>query len=88
MRLTLWDGGSNLHEGSQVGVVVVEGGDDVELDLDQDALSKVVLSGDGCQRMEQLDLGSSAGEEKARDGERGIDGEWEERKSKSSLTGL
>lgn len=50
---------SDLHEGGQVGVVVVQGGDDVKLDLDQDALAQNVLIGDVGQGMEKLDLGSS-----------------------------
>lgn len=51
-----------LHEGCQVGVVVVQGGDDVELYFNCDALTQVVLSSDGCQSVKQLDLGSSVGE--------------------------
>ena len=50
---------SYLHEGGQVGVVVVQRGDDVELDLDQDTLAQVILCSDVCQSMEQLNLGSS-----------------------------
>lgn len=50
---------SDLHEGGQVRVVVVQGGDDVKLDLDQDALAQNVLIGDVGQGVEKLDLGSS-----------------------------
>ncbi len=36
-------GDPHLHEGGQVGVVVVQRGDDVELDLDEDAFAQVML---------------------------------------------
>lgn len=49
---------SYLHESCQVGVVVIQGGNDVELNLDQDTLAQVVLIRDGCQSMEKLNLGS------------------------------
>lgn len=47
---------SYLHEGCQVGVVVVQGGDDVELYFHRDSLAQVVLSGDICQSVQQFDL--------------------------------
>lgn len=39
---------SYLHESCQVWVVIIQGGNNVELNLDQDALAQVVLVGDGC----------------------------------------
>lgn len=48
---------SYLHEGSQVGVVVIQGGDDVELYFNHDPLAQVILSGDSCQSMQQFNLG-------------------------------
>lgn len=53
---------SYLHEGCQVGVVVVQGGDDVELYFHRDSLAQVVLSGDICQSVQQFDLGGPVGE--------------------------
>lgn len=53
---------SYLHEGCQVGVVVVQGGNDVELYFHHDALTQVVLSSDRCQSVKQFDLGGSVRE--------------------------
>lgn len=50
---------AHLHEGGQIGVVVIKRGDDVELDLNRDALTQVVLFGDASKSMEELDLSSS-----------------------------
>lgn len=55
---------SYLHESCQVGVVVIQGGNNVELNLDQDTLAQVVFVGDGCQRVEQFDLCSPMHEER------------------------
>lgn len=68
MRIEVFDDGdtvgtsqgdSHLHEGGQVGVVVVQGGDDVELNLDQDAFAQVILISDAGQSVKELDLSSS-----------------------------
>lgn len=64
-----------LHEGGQVGVVVVQRGDDVELDLHQDALPQGVLIRDGSQSMKQLYLGRSEEEETEEERRRGRCGE-------------
>lgn len=62
MDTTVFPGtNSYLHEGRQVGVVVVQGGDDVELDLHQDSLAQVILTSDVRQSVEQLDLGRPVG---------------------------
>lgn len=53
-----------LHEGSQVGVVVIQGGDDVELYFDHDPLAQVILSGNSCQSMQQFNLGGPVRERK------------------------
>lgn len=55
---------SYLHEGSQVGVVVIQGGDDVELYFDHDPLAQVILSCDSCQSMQQFNLGGPVRERK------------------------
>lgn len=39
---------SYLHESCQCGVVVIQGGNNVELNLDQDTLPQIVLVGNGC----------------------------------------
>lgn len=39
---------SYLHESCQVWVVIIQGGNNVELNLDQDTLAQVVLIGDDC----------------------------------------
>lgn len=58
-----------LHERCQVGVVVIQRSNDVELNLDQDTLTQVVFIRDGRQSMEQFDLGSSVrGRKKRRKG--------------------
>ncbi len=52
-------GDPHLHEGGQVGVVVVQRGDDVELDLDEDAFAQVMLVRDAGQSVQELDLSRS-----------------------------
>lgn len=60
--MSIEPGGSYLHEGRQVGVVVVEGGNNVEFNLDQDTLAQVILVRDGGQSVKQFNLGSSVRE--------------------------
>lgn len=57
----LWEpglvsGDPHLHEGGQVWVVVVQRGDDVELDLNEDAFAQVILVSDAGQSVQELDL--------------------------------
>lgn len=50
---------SHLHEGRQVRVVVIQGGNDVEFNFDQDALTQVMLSRNASQSMKEFNLSSS-----------------------------
>lgn len=56
----------HLHVGGQVGVVVVERGDDVELDLHLQRHAQPVLVSDAHQQLQQLDLRRPAGRNQSR----------------------